>query len=445
MKVTEKPLKVIEKLKGAGYEGYIVGGFVRDSLLGREADDADIATSARVDEILEIFSGERVLDTGLKHGTVFLVLDGEQIEVTTFRVDGEYRDGRHPEEVYFTESIEEDLGRRDFTINAMAYDGKKIIDPFGGQIDIKRKVIKAVGDPFERFREDALRMLRAVRFASVLGFDIDERTFNAIRALSGSINKVSCERIRCELDKILLGDNVKEGIELLESTGLLRYIIPELDGCVGVRQFNRHHTYDVFGHTTKALDYTDKDLVVRLAVLLHDVAKPLCMRFTDRGEGVFYGHEVLGAGITEGVLKRLRYDKNTVKRVVRLIKNHMCMDIKTKKGVKRLIARMEGDIERLIGVMWADVLASSMSPLSLARVVRLEGMVGDILSEKEPLRLKDLCINGNDLIELGFSGKEVGDVLYRLLEDVLENPEDNKREILIKKAAEFREGIGEGV
>jgi uncharacterized domain HDIG len=423
---------IISTLHKNGFDAYAVGGCIRDSILGRTPNDWDITTNCYPEKIITLFS--HTIPTGIKHGTITVMIDSEPFEVTTYRIDGEYSDNRHPDEVIFTNSLEEDLSRRDFTVNAMAYNNSTgIVDPFNGSEDLKYNIIKCVGNANNRFIEDALRMIRAIRFASQLNFNIDTATFDAIKENHGLISKVSVERIREELCKILLCEKPSAGIIALKDSGLLQYILPELTQTVGFDQRNPHHDKDVFYHTLAAVDYSSKDLVVRLGALFHDIGKPHCFSIDEKGIGHFYAHEIVGAEITEAIMKRLKFDNITIKKVLIMVKEHMNRFAKYKPStLKKLMVRVGIDnLDSLFEVQTADIKASA-PPYDFEPVERLRTGAYKILEAKQPLTVKDLDISGFDLIQLGLtSGKKIGEILNFLLEKVLENPEFNNKKALI--------------
>lgn len=443
IRIPKEVKTILDILYMNGYEGYIVGGCVRDSIMGRIPNDWDICTSARPHIMLDIFKEFKVIPTGLKHGTVTIVINKKAFEVTTYRIDKEYLDGRRPSEVEFTNNLKEDLKRRDFTINAMAYNEKNgLVDYYNGMLDIKNKKIKCVGNPTKRFNEDYLRMLRAVRFSAQLGYKIDVETCESIRCLAKNIRDISKERIRDEIDKILLSEKPSEGIKLLESTGLLEHIIPELQKCVKFEQKNPHHDKDVFYHTMSVLDNTERDLILRLSALLHDIAKPQCFSIDENNIGHFYRHHMEGVELSDKILKRLRYDNKTVGVVKRLIKEHMLKhEIVTQRVIKRLINRVGKDnIDRLFKLQIADVKGSK-PPYDFSNINKAKIMSEKILNEKQPLSVKDLDINGHDLMEIGVSeGKEIGIILNKLLNIILDNPDLNRKDILIAKAKQILKG-----
>lgn len=434
-------LRVMDTLEKAGYRAFLVGGSIRDLLLNRQPKDWDVATDALPSTVRTLF--ERTVPTGEKYGTVTVI--GEiPVEVTTFRQDGRYFDRRRPETVEFSSSIEEDLMRRDFTINALAStkDGH-VVDCVGGLKDLEEHIIRSVGDPGERFREDALRMLRAHRLVAELGggFRVEPRTLGAIADNAHLILHVSWERIRDELVRILMSDNPGVIRDLYHSR-ILGYILPEVAECYGFQQASRHHDKDVFEHTVVALESSPKKLRVRLAALLHDVGKPKTFTIGRDGEGHFYGHAEKSTEIAGEVLRRLRFDSQTVSSVCTLVREHMTRHARMGiKGLKRLVARVGKDlVDDLFDLQRADVKASG-HPDDLSGVERLRAGVEKVLASGEPLTVKDLAVNGDDLIEWGMKeGKEVGRVLKAMLDRVLTEPSLNTREGLRSIYEEIRRG-----
>ncbi len=431
----EKVTYIIDKLTEQGFEAYAVGGCVRDTILGRTPMDWDITTSARPEQVKKLFS--HTIDTGILHGTVTVMLAHEGFEVTTYRIDGEYEDARHPKEVQFTSNLLEDLKRRDFTINAMAYNEKDgLVDAFEGIEDIKKGIIRCVGNATERFSEDALRMLRAVRFAAQLGFSIEEKTTEAIMALVGNIEKVSAERIQIELVKLLTSKH-PEQLKTAYDTGLTGVFLPEFDVMMQTPQNNIHHCYTVGEHTLKALTLVENDKVERLAVLLHDVAKPQCKTFDEKGCDHFYGHPKEGSVMARQILRRLKFDNDTTDRVCRLILCHDDNPPLEKRAVRRAIHR--NGIEqypRLFDVKMADVLAQSeyKREEKIAYIKEYEAIYREIMQKKECLSIKELAITGTDLIADGMKpGKQIGETLKQLLDYVLEDPENNTKEKLLEQ------------
>ena len=429
----EKVNKIIHTIQAAGFEAYAVGGCVRDSILGRVPDDWDITTSAKPEDIKKLF--KRTIDTGIEHGTVTVMLEAEGFEVTTYRIDGEYEDSRHPKEVTFTSNLREDLKRRDFTINAMAYnDEVGLVDIFEGISDIEKKVIRCVGDAKERFTEDALRMMRAVRFSAQLGYSIDEGTKEAIKELAPTLQKISAERVQVELVKLVTSNN-PDYLKIAYETGITAIVLPEFDLCMETEQKNPHHMYSVGEHTLWSMKYVERDKVLRLAMLFHDMGKPKAITTDDRGIHHFHGHNELSSQITREVLRRLRFDNDTIHKVERLVYFHDYRPALTDKSVRRFVAKIGKDLFPLyILVQTADVKAQSdyKKEEKLHNIETVNNIFLGILEREECLCLKDLAVTGKDLIDLGIKpGKEIGEILNHLLEMVLENPGLNEKEILL--------------
>jgi tRNA nucleotidyltransferase/poly(A) polymerase len=432
-------------LEQDGKKCYLVGGAVRDSLLGREASDFDAATDARPAEVVRLF--KRVIPTGIKHGTVTVLWKGLQIEVTTFRTEASYSDGRHPDEVAFASTIEEDLSRRDFTINAMAFDlaAKTLLDPHAGRADLERGIVRAVGDPLERFREDGLRPLRAIRFAAQLGFDIEAATLAAIAPSIDRFRMVSPERVRDEFLKILLSSVPSRGLRLLEHTGLLREISPELAVCRGVEQRGMH-VFDVLDHLYACVDAAPAEVVLRLAALLHDVAKPAA-KVERLGEPpTFYRHEELSAASAETILKRLKLPNATIDEVVHLIRCHMFSydDSWSDAAVRRFIARVGPEhLDALFSLRIADgtgIIGRPVDPRSLSP---LRERIDAVLAAKEAFGLGDLAVKGADLASVGIlPGRAMGAMLKELLEAVIEDPALNDKARLLEIAVKIKPKYG---
>ena len=433
-----KVKKIINTLQAAGFDAYAVGGCVRDSLLGRIPQDWDITTSATPMQVKGLFA--KTIDTGIKHGTVTVLIDREGFEVTTYRIDGEYEDARHPKEVIFTRSLAEDLKRRDFTINAMAYnDASGLVDIFDGAGDLKRRVIRCVGDPGERFTEDALRQLRAVRFCAQLGFNMDEKTKAAIVELAPSLKRISAERIQTELVKLLVSDHPQE-VRTLYETGISREIFPWLDEMMRTEQNNPHHCYSVGEHTLVTLRNIPADKVLRLTMLFHDMAKPCCLSVDEEGVFHFKGHPKEGARMAEEVMRQLKLDNDTISRVTALILWHDDNPPVTPVNIRRAIHRVgERQFPDIFAVKRADTMGKNPEQQAemLAYIDAYEAQYLQIMEEKQCIALKDLAIDGSDLIAAGMKpGKEMGETLGRLLALVLEHPEYNKRETLLALAFE---------
>ena len=430
--------RALSVLEACGYEGYTVGGCVRDSLLDRTPNDWDITTNATPEEMKVCFKDFRVIETGIRHGTLTVIVDGMQLEITTYRNDGEYLDNRHPVQVTFSKNIEDDLSRRDFTVNAMAYHPQKgFVDLFGGREDLQNRIIRAVGDAKTRFEEDGLRILRAIRFASVLDFDIAEDTAKAVHACKNLLSGIAAERIREELCKLICG---RGAVRILrEYIDVIAVFLPELARCVGFEQNTKYHCYDVFEHTLQALALCeDYDLVTRLGILLHDIGKPLCYTEDEQG-GHFKGHAPVGVEITKEVLSRLRFDNETIRRMELLVEWHDIPLSAEKKRVKRLLQKLsDADILRLLEIKRCDRLAHAPDfremPPDLARI---PSVMEEIRVEDACLSLRTLAIGGDDLMALGVpKGKQIGELLHALLDDVIEERLPNEKEALLQAAKE---------
>ncbi len=436
MNISAAARQALEVLNGAGYEAFCVGGCVRDMIMGRCPNDFDITTSALPTETKACFEGYHVIETGLKHGTVTVVIEGEPLEITTYRVDGEYRDNRRPEEVFFTGRLEDDLSRRDFTVNAMAYCPERgVVDAFGGREDIQDRIIRAVGDPNRRFREDGLRILRALRFASVLDFTIESETADSIHRNRELLANISAERIMVELVKLVCGVGAARIME--EFSDVVCRIIPEFIPSVGFDQHNPYHIYDVYTHTLRALEAAQGDKYVKLAVLFHDIGKPGCYSEDERG-GHFYGHHTLSAQLTEQALRRLKADGRTLHTVVKLVDAHDRGIPPTEKSVRRLMCSFgEQDTRRLIQVRRADnsALVEWLVEPRLRELDEIEAIVDKICAEGELPSLKNLAVHGGDIIALGVApGKRIGEILNALLEGVLDGSLPNQKDVLLDAA-----------
>ena len=434
IQLPEKVNQIICTLQEHGYEAYAVGGCVRDSILGRIPDDWDITTSATPLETKALFA--RTFDTGIEHGTITVLLDKDAFEVTTYRVDGEYEDSRHPKEVTFTRCLKEDLLRRDFTINAMAYnDSEGLVDIFGGIEDLNNKTIRCVGDARARFGEDALRILRAVRFAAQLGFEIEEETREGIRELAPTLANISAERIQVELIKMLVSPNpdlMRTAYEL----GITKVILPEFDAMMETSQETPHHMYSVGEHTLRAIEVVPADKVLRLAMLFHDIAKPLMKTVDENGCAHFKMHDLKGADMTKEILRRLKFDNDTLNKVVKLVRYHDYRIPADPRSVRRAMNKVGEDLFPLYHeVRQADTLAQSiyLREEKLQNLAEVWGTYEEILEKNECVSLKALAISGSDLIANGMEpGKEIGRVLNALLELVIENPEYNTKETLLQ-------------
>ena len=475
IQVPEKVNRIIETLLAHGYEAYAVGGCVRDSLLGREADDWDITTSASPYEVKKLF--RRTIDTGIQHGTVTVMLDKEGFEVTTYRIDGEYEDGRHPKEVQFTKNLEEDLKRRDFTINAMAYNEQTgMVDVFGGVEDLKNKIIRCVGVAGERFDEDALRIMRAFRFSAQLGFSIEENTRIAAAERADNLKKISAERIRTELTKLLLSKN-PDRLLMMQQNGITNIVLPEFDAMLRTEQKNKNHQYNVGEHTLHVLEYagnadrqkrylreiipdfpeetvlsqriwSKKELqMLRYAALLHDTAKPEVQILDGNGEHRFPNHAAIGAGKAKEIMRRLKFDNETTDYVVRLVGAHSVYLAlggsreENLAAMRRMMYQLGPD---LVGLLWELQLADVLSQHPASLRIKLETLAEskrlhkEVLEREDCVSLKQLAVNGKDLISLGVQpGKQIGEVLEQLLEQVLDNPSLNTQEKLMRLVKQF--------
>lgn len=434
IQLPEKVNTIIQTLQEHGYEAYAVGGCVRDSLLGREPGDWDITTSASPEETKKLFA--RTVDTGIEHGTVTVLLGKEGFEVTTYRIDGKYEDSRHPTEVIFTRNLREDLLRRDFTINAMAYnDTEGIVDIFGGMDDLKRKIIRCVGNARERFGEDALRIMRGVRFAAQLGFSLEKETKEAMAELAPTLEKISAERIQTELVKLLVSDSpelIREAYHL----GITAVILPEFDEMMRTGQETKYHRYDVGEHTVQAVCNVPPDKVLRLTMLLHDVAKPEMKTVDADGTAHFKGHDIRGEQKAKEILRRLKFDNDTIHKVTKLVRWHDYRMPAEKKNVRKAMSKISAELFPMyLLVKRADILAHSM----YRREEELENLSGlqkcyeEIVADHECVSLKQLAVTGTDLIGIGMKpGKQIGEVLNELLRIVLEYPEFNNKEHLLR-------------
>lgn len=442
MKINESVKYIIGKLKKNKYDGYLVGGCVRDFILGKEPKDYDICTNALPEQITEIFKDDKLLLHGLKHGTVTVVLNSECYEITTYRIDKDYKDGRHPETVEFTNDITEDLKRRDFTINAMAYDiyTDNIIDPFGGLDDLKNKKIKCVGNAIDRFSEDALRIMRALRFASVLNFEIEEDTKKAIFELYKNLALISWERKNVEFSKLLTGTKCVD--ILREYSEIVFFLIPELKKTYKFNQNNKYHDHDIWEHTLHVIESTPYDLVLRLTALLHDVGKPDAYSLGEDNQGHFYGHAEISAKLAEEILIRFRYSNLIKNKVVLLIKEHSLTFEISKKFLKKALSRMTtDDLNDLFTFRKADIIGQKGFEIATERLLKVDKtqeLLKEVIEENECFSLKDLEISGDDIIELGVEkGKIIGKTLKYLLKKVIAGEIDNTHSILIEEAKNF--------
>ena len=446
----DKVRLIIQKLTDEGFEAYAVGGCIRDCLLGKKPNDWDITTSATPLQVKSLF--RRTIDTGIQHGTVTVMLGNEGYEVTTYRIDGVYEDSRHPKEVTFTASLEEDLKRRDFTINAMAYnDDVGVVDLFGGLDDLDRGMIRAVGDPYDRFSEDALRMLRAVRFAAQLDYDIDVKTLEAIKTLAMNLTKISAERIRTELQKLLVSKHPEKIITLYE-TGVSGVILPEFDLMMETDQNTPHHMYSVGIHTIEALknsvifddDLSEDDIkVLRLTLLFHDCGKPAAKTVDETGKDHFKGHAYISEKIASDIMHRLKYDNNTLNKVRRLVRYHDHRRKLTEPRVRRTIVEISKELIPIwLIVRRCDISAQSMMErdIKLKDIDDFESMFKIIVKRGDCLSIKELALTGKDLMDSGVDpGPGLGRILALMFEDVLDDPSHNTKEWLLSRIGHYME------
>lgn len=430
----------INLLQSAGFEAYAVGGCVRDSLLGKTPNDWDITTSAKPEDMKSVFADFHCIDTGIKHGTVTVVIDGEPLEITTFRLDGEYEDNRHPKSVTFTSDLGADLGRRDFTVNAMAYSKMTgTVDLFGGQNDLKNKIIRCVGDPDRRFNEDALRILRALRFASALDFEIEEKTAQSLlknRALLGNISE---ERIAKELLKLVCGKGAKR--ILTDFAPVLFEILPELQPMYKNSHDNPHHCYDIYEHTLIAVESIDPEPTLRFAMLLHDCGKPAVKKFDENGVAHFYGHQRISAEISAQILARLKVSNKFRDEILFLVSNHDRWELyENTEKMPRYLSKFGLDgVLKLLKVMRADVLAQSPEyRYRLDQIADVEKIAKNLAAQKPCLSLSELQINGRTLMDIGIpQGRKLGAVLAQLLDEVIDGVTKNTQEALTTRAREI--------
>lgn len=442
IRIPEKGKHIIDTIQKAGFEAYVVGGCVRDSILGRKPQDWDITTSAKPEQVKALFP--RTIDTGLQHGTVTVMLDREGFEVTTYRIDGRYEDSRHPSEVTFTPDLREDLRRRDLTVNAMAYNDREgLVDLFGGIADLEAGIVRCVGNPRERFGEDALRILRAIRFSAQLGYAIEEGTLDAVRELAPSLDKISAERIQTELVKLVTSPH-PDYLRIAYDTGVTKVFLPELDGAMETPQRHPHHCYSVGEHILQSMGFVEADRVLRLTMLLHDIGKPAVLTVDGQGQTHFHGHAGAGADMAENILRRLKFDNDTIHIVCKLVRYHDCgngveADMRTVRRAMHKIG--EEAFPMLFAVRRADVMAQSsyLRQEKLRNVDQWQQYYEQIIESRQCVSLKDLAVKGADLLAAGWKpGRELGQALQRLLELVLEEPERNTKEWLLEEAERIR-------
>lgn len=430
----------INLLQSAGFEAYAVGGCVRDSLLGKTPNDWDITTSAKPEDMNSVFADFHCIDTGIKHGTVTVVIDGEPLEITTFRLDGEYEDNRHPKSVTFTSNLGADLGRRDFTVNAMAYSKKTgTVDLFGGQNDLKNKIIRCVGDPDRRFNEDALRILRALRFASALDFEIEEKTAQSLLKNCALLGNISEERIAKELLKLVCGKGAKR--ILTDFAPVLFEILPELQPMYKNSHDNPHHCYDIYEHTLIAVESIDPEPTLRFAMLLHDCGKPAVKKFDENGVAHFYGHQRISAEISAQILARLKVSNKFRDEILFLVSNHDRWELyENTEKMPRYLSKFGLDgVLKLLKVMRADVLAQSPEyRYRLDQIADAEEIAKNLAAQKPCLSLSELQINGRTLMDIGIpQGRKLGAVLAQLLDEVIDGVTKNTQEALTTRAREI--------
>lgn len=430
----------INLLQSAGFEAYAVGGCVRDSLLGKTPNDWDITTSAKPEDMKSVFADFHCIDTGIKHGTVTVVIDGEPLEITTFRLDGEYEDNRHPKSVTFTSNLGADLGRRDFTVNAMAYSKMTgTVDLFGGQNDLKNKIIRCVGDPDRRFNEDALRILRALRFASALDFEIEEKTAQSLLKNCALLGNISEERIAKELLKLVCGKGAKR--ILTDFAPVLFEILPELQPMYKNSHDNPHHCYDIYEHTLIAVESIDPDPTLRFAMLLHDCGKPAVKKFDENGVAHFYGHQRISAEISAQILARLKVSNKFRDEILFLVSNHDRWELyENTEKMPRYLSKFGLDgVLKLLKVMRADVLAQSPEyRYRLDQIADAEEIAKNLAAQKPCLSLSELQINGRTLMDIGIpQGRKLGAVLAQLLDEVIDGVTKNTQEALTTRAREI--------
>lgn len=431
--------EVLNKLMDSGYEAYVVGGAIRDSILGKEPHDYDIATNARPQQIMEVFNdGYEVVPTGLQHGTVTVVINHIPIEITTYRCDGKYSDGRHPDDVSFVDTIKEDLSRRDFTINAMAYNHKDgLVDPFNGLEDMKHGLIRCVGNPAARFGEDALRIMRAIRFACQLNYNIAPYTSIQIHNMCDNLKNISIERICNEFCTIARTDIFSQVLDIY--TDVFLVFIPEIKDMIGLEQNNPWHIYDVYGHTYNAVENCDSNsLITKLAVFFHDIGKPYCYQDEEDSIRHFKGHPKVSAEMTDKIMRRMKFSNEVRGKVVELVSYH---DAEIKPGckyIKRWLNKIgEEQFRRLLDVQRADALAQNLelSQYKIDNIEIIKEELEKVIAEQQCFSLKDLAINGKYLIDNGFKeGKIIGEILNKLLKEVIDGKIENDKDILLNRS-----------
>ena len=436
MFIPKSVLDCIERLENAGYAAYVVGGCVRDHLLGLTPADYDMCTAALPEQTEAIFADHRLVLAGKKHGTVGVVTEDGVIEITTFRTEGDYRDNRHPEWVAFVPDIEQDLARRDFTVNAMAYSPiRGYADPFGGRFDLEQKVLRAVGEPERRFREDSLRILRGVRFAVRYGLTPEKQTLEAMVSLRHLMDNLARERVFEELCKLL---PLVSSNDLIRFAPVLTAVIPELEACVGFQQHNPHHLHDVYGHSAQVVEAVPADLTLRWAALLHDVGKPATFSMDEYGQGHFYGHAKESASLADGILLRLKAPTALRQQVVLLIEHHMTPLTPDRKLLRRRLSALGSEaLHKLLILQEADWGGKGTEEIrENGDFNEIRALLTEIEAEDACLSLKDLAVNGHDLMAAGYTGPAIGKTLNRLLALVLDEQLSNEKNALLKAAQE---------
>lgn len=440
IKLSREVKELIGILNKNNFEAFVVGGCVRDSLLNTEPHDWDICTNATPDEIMRCFSDYTIFDAGKKHGTISVVKNKSVYEITTYRIDGEYTDNRHPDSVVFTKNIELDLSRRDFTVNAMAYNEKVgLVDPFNGRADLENRIIRCVGEPDKRFNEDALRIIRALRFSSTYGFTIEQTTADSIIGNAELLKNIAVERIAVELNRLLCGKNVEAILENFKA--VFAVFIPEIIPMFDYDQCTEHHNRDLWRHTIFSVKSIEPDPALRMTMLLHDLGKPLSCTKDENGKSHFKGHPAISERLSVKILKRLKYPTEFIKKCALLIKFHDVRFIGSKRQVRHLLNRIgEENFILLLKVQRADIMAQSMYEREekLSSVERGKAYFDEIIAENECFSLKDLNINGKDLIALGIRGRGIGVILNELLRLVINEEIENQKNKLIEKAFELK-------
>ncbi|MCQ5130388.1 HD domain-containing protein [Butyricicoccus faecihominis] len=424
-------LRALQKLEARGYEAWAVGGCVRDSLRGRRPHDYDLCTAASPAEMREVFADERVLDTGAKHGTLTVLTDSGPVEITAFRIEGAYSDGRRPDEVRFVREVTADLARRDFTVNAIAWHPERgLCDPFGGQADLKNGLLRAVGDPDARFAEDALRILRAVRFAAKTGFTVQRDTARAMRRQRHRLNQIAHERVREELTRLLCGRFVCRA--LMAFSDVLIEVLPELAPMPGCAQQNPHHLYNVWEHSVLAVGQVPAEPVLRLSALLHDCGKPACKTVDESGVGHFYGHPAVSRVLAEQIVRRLRFSKDEAESVLFLVEHHDRPLGDSDKLIRRRLAQIgEKRFRELLMIKKGDAVGQGTHPEDVAALLETERLLENVLAAEACFSLRQLAVKGNDMIALGLAGPAVGDMLDALLGAVIDGFVPNERNALL--------------